>query len=75
MVGAGAAVFMIVTNPLVERLAKTVEDLQGALDEVKTLGGLLPIRRFPCNVMCDSRTNAHINLSAPNNGARYEAVK
>jgi hypothetical protein len=43
MVGVGAAVFMIVTNPLIEGLARTVEALQGALDEVKTLGGLLPV--------------------------------
>lgn len=43
MVVFGAAVFVIITNPLVEKMAKTIKALQKALDEVKTLGGLLPI--------------------------------
>ena len=43
LVCVGAVVFVLVTNPLVRRLAETVKDLEGAQAEVKTLGGLLPI--------------------------------
>ena len=43
MVGIGAAVFVKITNPIIERMAETVKALKSALDKVRTLGGLLPI--------------------------------
>jgi len=43
MIIVGAIVFIGVTNPIVKRLSETVKRLQAALDNVKTLRGLLPI--------------------------------
>jgi hypothetical protein len=40
---AGAALFIMVTEPLLRRLQETVKELQNALNRVKTLSGLLPI--------------------------------
>ena len=42
-VALGAASFIRVTNPLLRKLSETVEQLQDALNRVKTLRGLLPI--------------------------------
>ena len=40
---AGAGLFIRVTEPLLRRLTETVKELQGALNRVKMLSGLLPI--------------------------------
>jgi len=40
---AGALFFVRVTNPLVRRLAQTIDELREALSNVKLLSGLLPI--------------------------------
>jgi len=42
----GVSVFFKVTNPILIRLNKTVENLQNALKEVKVLRGILPICSF-----------------------------
>lgn len=42
----GVSVFNKVTNPLLIKLSKTVENLQRALKEVKVLRGILPICSF-----------------------------
>lgn len=39
----GVACFFKVTNPIIKKLSKNVTQLQKALDEVKTLRGILPI--------------------------------
>jgi len=39
----GAALFFRVTNPLIDKLSRTVENLQEALKKVRTLSGLIPI--------------------------------
>lgn len=39
----GAAFFIEITNPLIVKLSDTIQDLEQALNEVKTLSGLLPI--------------------------------
>jgi len=39
----GALIFIRVTNPLVTKLQKTIQDLKTALREVNVLSGLLPI--------------------------------
>jgi hypothetical protein len=43
MIIIGSIVFIGITNPLIQRLSDTVKRLQDALDNVKTLSGLLPI--------------------------------
>ncbi|WP_319408450.1 hypothetical protein [uncultured Desulfosarcina sp.] len=42
----GASIFLKITNPLIERLQKTVVELEKALKEVKTLRGIVPICSF-----------------------------
>lgn len=42
----GATIFIKITNPLIEGLQKTVEKLEKALKEVKTLRGIVPICSF-----------------------------
>jgi hypothetical protein len=42
-VGVGAAVFLKVTNPLLEKLQETVDELKASLSKVRVLSGLLPI--------------------------------
>lgn len=42
-IGIGCALFIFLTNPLIRKLAKTIEELQNALNKVKLLSGLLPI--------------------------------
>jgi hypothetical protein len=42
----GVSIFFKVTNPILIRLNKTVENLQNALREVKVLRGILPICSF-----------------------------
>ena len=42
----GVSIFFKVTNPLLNKLSKTVESLQNALREVKVLRGFLPICSF-----------------------------
>jgi hypothetical protein len=42
-IALGAAIFFRVTNPLIVNLSETIENLQDALKEVKTLSGFLPI--------------------------------
>jgi hypothetical protein len=42
----GASIFLKITNPLLEGLQKTVENLEKALKEVKTLRGIVPICSF-----------------------------
>ena len=39
----GVLIFFRVTNPLIEQLQKTIKDLQGAMSEIKTLRGIIPI--------------------------------
>ncbi len=51
---AGAVFFIYVTNPLLEKLSKTIEDLQDALSKVKLLSGLLPICASCKNIRDDS---------------------
>ncbi len=42
-IGIGCALFIFFTNPLINNLAKTIAELQNALNKVKLLSGLLPI--------------------------------
>ncbi len=42
----GAAIFFKITNPLIQKLRGTVDDLTRTLGEVKTLRGILPICSF-----------------------------
>jgi hypothetical protein len=51
----GAALFFRVTNPLIEKLSRTVEDLKEALKKVKTLSGLIPICATCKNMQEDPR--------------------
>jgi hypothetical protein len=53
IVAAGASVFMRITNPIIEKLAKTIADLKTASENVKTLNGLLPICASCKNVRND----------------------
>jgi ABC-type multidrug transport system fused ATPase/permease subunit len=46
LIALGAALFLGITNPLIQRLHQTVNKLQTALAEVKTLRGILPICSF-----------------------------
>jgi uncharacterized membrane-anchored protein YhcB (DUF1043 family) len=39
----GAAIFIKVTNPLLEKLQETIEELKASLSKVRLLSGLLPI--------------------------------
>ena len=39
----GAAIFVKVTNPLLQKLRETIEELQNSLSKVRLLSGLLPI--------------------------------
>lgn len=43
MIIAGSVIFIGITNPLIQKLSDTVKRLQEALDNIKTLSGLLPI--------------------------------
>ena len=43
IVAIGASIFMKITNPIIEKLGETIADLQKALENVRTLKGLLPI--------------------------------
>lgn len=49
----GAGLFLKVTNPIVNKLQRTVKELQSALDEVKTLKGILPICSYCKNIRDD----------------------
>ena len=46
IIGLGVSLFFKVTNPILKRLNDTVEKMQQALTEVKTLRGILPICSF-----------------------------
>ncbi|MGV1101002.1 hypothetical protein ACUUL3_16525 [Thiovibrio sp. JS02] len=46
VIGSGVGFFFKVTNPILNRLRETVENLEKALLEVKTLRGILPICSF-----------------------------
>lgn len=46
LIAIGAAIFFKITNPLIDRLQRTVTSLEKALSEVKTLRGILPICSF-----------------------------
>lgn len=50
----GAAIFFRVTNPILQRLYETVEKLEKALREVKTLRGIIPICSF-CKKIRDDK--------------------
>ena len=54
MILIGAAVFFKITNPLIDRLHRTVVNLEKALGEVKTLRGILPICSF-CKKIRDDK--------------------
>lgn len=45
-IGLGVSIFFKITNPILVKLNKTVENLQNALSEVKVLRGILPICSF-----------------------------
>ncbi len=52
----GVSIFFKVTNPILTKLNRTVENLQGALREVKVLRGILPICSF-CKKIRDDHGN------------------
>jgi hypothetical protein len=43
VIGVGVALFFKITNPLIEKLYKTIRDLKKTSEEVKILSGFLPI--------------------------------
>lgn len=43
VIAAGAGLFLVLTNPLIEKLGRTNEELQSTLSKVKQLSGMLPI--------------------------------
>jgi hypothetical protein len=53
IVALGASLFMRITNPIIDKLGKTIAELQRALENVKTLKGLLPICASCKNVRDD----------------------
>ena len=54
IIAAGAAIFVRITDPIIERLVRTVRDLERTLAEVRTLRGILPICSF-CKKIRDDR--------------------
>jgi len=54
LIAVGVSLFFKVTNPIVERLHDTVVKLQSALEEVRTLRGILPICSFCKNIRDDN---------------------
>lgn len=46
LIGIGAGVFFRITNPILDKLNKTITSLEKALKEVKTLRGIIPICSF-----------------------------
>lgn len=54
MIAVGAAVFIKVTEPLLDKLRQTIARLEKALGEVKTLRGIVPICSF-CKKVRDDK--------------------
>lgn len=46
LIAIGVSLFYAITNPLIKGLYKTVDELETAINEVKTLRGILPICSF-----------------------------
>jgi len=53
-ISIGICLFVKITDPLLHKLQKTIRSLEKALDEVKTLRGILPICSF-CKKIRDDR--------------------
>ena len=54
LIVVGIGIFFKVTNPIIKKLNETIDNLQKALGEVKTLRGILPICSF-CKKIRDDK--------------------